>query len=492
MRYTETTRLLALATVVALVALVLGGAAAAPPDLFDVNATHDAVDAAPGDGVCADATGACTLRAAVMESNGLAGFNYIRVGAGVYVLAIPGPDEDSAATGDLDFTDSFLMTGAGAANSIVDGAELDRVFDIGPSSAGVIAGFNFLTIRNGSTPSSGGTSDRGGGILNRGLTNLSFSVVADNQAAVGGGIYSEGNFIAWGETEIRNNRAVGTPANAGGGIYNQGTLTVSQSIIDGNSSSRGGGIFNKGEATVGLITTISANAATIGGGGLYNEGTITITESTISGNAGEGLANPGSDVTPGPFGTATLTNSTISGNTGSGIVNGGSLTLTNVTVAENSGAGLAAGAIGSVSLKNSIMGQNSAADCTASPGITSLGHNLDSDGACELSGLGDISKVDPKLGPLADNGGVVPTVVPHTHTHALLAGSPAIDAGDNSGCPVTDQRSIQRPLDGNGDGTAVCDRGAFEADAVTLTPEPMPEATHVPPGGLPRTGGGQG
>ena len=138
------------------------------------------------------------------------------------------------------------------------------------------------------------------------------------------------------------------------------------------------------------------------------------------------------------------------------------------------------------------MGQNSAADCTASPGITSLGDNLDSDGACELSGLGDISKVDPKLGPLADNGGVVPTVVPHTHTHALLAGSPAIDAGDNSGCPVTDQRSIQRPLDGNGDGTAVCDIGAFEADAVTLTPEPMPEATHVPPGGLPRTGGGQG
>ena len=46
---------------------------------------------------------------------------------------------------------------------------------------------------------------------------------------------------------------------------------MSQSIIDGNSSSRGGGIFNKGEATVGLITTISANAATIGGGGLYNE-----------------------------------------------------------------------------------------------------------------------------------------------------------------------------------------------------------------------------
>jgi hypothetical protein len=67
-----------------------------------------------------------------------------------------------------------------------------------------------------------------------------------------------------------------------------------------------------------------------------------------------------------------------------------------------------------------------------------------------------LSTVDPKLGSLKLNGGF-------TKTHALRPGSPAIDAGSNDRCPATDQRGVGRPRDGNGDGAAICDIGAYEA-----------------------------
>jgi hypothetical protein len=85
----------------------------------------------------------------------------------------------------------------------------------------------------------------------------------------------------------------------------------------------------------------------------------------------------------------------------------------------------------------------------------SNGHNLSSDGSCGLAGPGDLNNTNPNLGPLADNGGP-------TRTHILPAGSPAVDAGSNVGCPGTDQRGFLRPVDANADGSAICDIGAYE------------------------------
>jgi len=103
---------------------------------------------------------------------------------------------------------------------------------------------------------------------------------------------------------------------------------------------------------------------------------------------------------------------------------------------------------------NVLLAANDGDNCAALPANASLGHNLSDDGACVFTAPGDRVKVNAKLGPLAANGG--PTL-----THALLDGSPAIDAGDAANCPATDQRGISRPQ-----GPA-CDIGAFEWQPTT-------------------------
>src|SRR5438552_18685246 len=103
---------------------------------FTVNSTIDAVDANPGDGICDDGGGRCTLRAAIMEANALPGADTIVLPAGTYTLSIPGAGEDVGATGDLDTTDdvriagSLIVNGSAEPGSVIDAAGLDRVIQI--------------------------------------------------------------------------------------------------------------------------------------------------------------------------------------------------------------------------------------------------------------------------------------------------------------------------------------------------------------------------
>jgi hypothetical protein len=300
-----------------------------------------------------------------------------------------------------------------------------------------------VTVRNGCADGSGSLDTLGGGILNNGGTvTVTSSTISGNSADL-----------------------------AGGGILNNGgTVTVTGSTISGNSaSSFGGGISNNGGTLIVINSTISGNSSADDGGGILNyNGTVIVTGSTISGNsadlAGGGIGN---------FGIATITNSTISGNSadefGGGIRNfGGTANLSFVTIASNSastGGGISRGG-GTVNIKNSIVGNNTATTGpNCSGGVTAFGANLDTDGTC--TGFTTV----PSTGPVGLNLGPLQVNAPGTTaTHALQAGSAAIDAvlsgqcSDVNGNSVTqDQRGVSRPQ-----GSA-CDVGAYEARPFTLT-----------------------
>jgi hypothetical protein len=321
----------------------------------------------------------------------------------------------------------------------------------------------------------GGAGQGAGLYVSGSALTLAASTLANNQATggvpglyggdagdgVGGGLYNVGTLTVMGST-LSGNSAGGAARYGGGGIYNNGTLTVSESIMSGNSALQGGGgIHNERGALMVSNSTLSGNSAREGGG-IYNFGTLTVSNSTLSGNSasydGGGIVNQ--------FGTLTVNNSTLSGNSasrvGGGIYNYGTLpvTLTNVTLTANRantgggsfhGGGLSV-AYGSPVLHNTLIAGNfrGATGTTRDDvyGALNLGgdYNLIGDGT-GMTGLSNgvngnlvgsaAAPIDPLLGPLQDNGGP-------TQTHALLARSPALNAGDPAQLGVADQRGVAR------------------------------------------------
>ena len=183
-----------------LMSLVVADSQPARAADFTVGSTADAVDASPGDGVCDDGAGSCTLRAVIQEANALAGADTITLPAGTYTLTIAGTAEDADATGDLDITDELTITGAGEAVTIIDGGGLDRVFHV---IAGTVE-ISDATIRNGMAS----PDDDGGGIRNLGTLTLANVTVSDNTARFGGGIFNDPNAtLTFDNTTVTSNTA---------------------------------------------------------------------------------------------------------------------------------------------------------------------------------------------------------------------------------------------------------------------------------------------
>ena len=261
-------------------------------------------------------------------------------------------------------------------------------------------------------------------------------------------------------------------ATYGGGIHNVGDLQLLRMCVTGNTASlgSGGGIYNRGNLTAVTECAISYNSAGQNGGGIFNEQDITVTRSAIYNNIASGDGGGIQEA-----GTAILINTTVACNraagAGGGVNDPGGATLKtyNVTVAGNTaavGGGLANVPFFGASweLRNTIVSGNSAPD---SPDVSngfgsqiSQGFNLikNTSGAAAGSFLpSDQVGVDPKLGPLQNNGG--PTL-----TMALLPGSPAIDKGSNSNLlpgMTTDQRVFMARII-NGGMSATVDVGAYE------------------------------
>jgi uncharacterized repeat protein (TIGR01451 family)/CSLREA domain-containing protein len=218
---------------------------------------------------------------------------------------------------------------------------------------------------------------------------------------------------------------------AGGGVYNAGSnLTLDHSTVSASlTNGRGGGIYHQAGTLALDSSTVYANVAAELGGGIYSQAPATVVNSTFSSNMGQmgggGVYNNGASLT--------LRNSTFNQNqatlSGSGLYNSGGTVTVEDTI-----------------LANDLAGNN----CGGDP-LSSAGYNLASDASCNLTATTDLTTTDPLLGPLGNYGGATPT-------HALLEGSPAIDAGNCSGGAVTnDQRGVSRPQ------RAACDIGAYEA-----------------------------
>src|SRR5262249_51373685 len=149
---------------------------------FTVDSTSDAVDAHPGDGTALTATGQITLRSALQEANALAGDDTIVLPAGTYTLAIPGTGENSPGPGDLDISGDLTITGADPRTTVVDGDEIDRIFEIMPD---VIVSISDISVQGGATPDANGPNgvgSEGGGIDNKGHLTLTDCVIRDSVA----------------------------------------------------------------------------------------------------------------------------------------------------------------------------------------------------------------------------------------------------------------------------------------------------------------------
>ena len=418
--------------------------------------------------------GDCSLREAIIAANTDTavdacpagnGADRINLPSGAYTLTLAGASEDAAQTGDLDITADLVLVGAGRANTTIDANGLDRVFDLIGSPSVRIAG---VTI-------TGGDSDFGAGVYVHGgeLTLVDSRITNNTVNGSGAGINSRASLIVV-NSRIDSNGAY----ESGGGLYinSLGSLTLISSRVDNNASSYGGGISNAGTANIrdSVINGNTASTTITGGGGIYSQGTLTLTNSTLSGNSAEryggGLSLSGYD-------WAVLYNVTITNNTAdsdsSNEGDGGGVRLASENV--------------TLYLRNSIIAGNfdgSAGtqhpDCSGT--LTSQGHNLiENTTGCTIVGspFGNLIGVSPDLGPLQNNGGT-------TLSHALLSGSPAIDAGNPLGCAAengldltTDQRGYARPIDGDGDSLAVCDMGAYEYNSPG-TPTPTNTATSTP------------
>ncbi len=314
---------------------------------------------------------------------------------------------------------TVTIDAAAAPGLTLSGGGAERVF--------IVEGGSTATLRN-LTIANGFGFDLAGGILNNGTLNLERSVVTNNVVGANAGDFWKG----------------------GGGIYSGGnsTLNVIDSTVSNNRTTLvdGGGIYAFFNAAVRIEnSTVSGNVAGNVGGGIRMLGNVTIVNSTLSGNTSSAWFGGALFHTDG---VANLINSTVTRNIAPNFGNAalfvGTFTASNATL----------------NVTNSIVAENRDLDGNAGTGcfvapfgagvvtLTSGGNNVFTDPTC-APGASDQVVATAGVSPLAANGG--PTL-----THALNAGSPAVDAANPASCPATDQRGVARPQ-GSG-----CDAGSVE------------------------------
>jgi hypothetical protein len=356
-----------------------------------------------------------------------------------------------------------------------------------------------LTLTGGRTTGSS-SSNVGGGIrfASNGTLALTDSTLTGNSTAgntPGGGIYTSSGAVTLTNSTLSGNSTAGDNAPGGGIFTDSGAVTLTNSTLSGNSTAGfrayGGGISTSSGAVTLTNSMLSGNSTTgtraYGGGISTSSGAVTLTHSTLSGNSTTGGLAWGGGIggNLSSSGAVTLINSTLTGNStagdsawGGGIFTIGAVTLINSTLSGNSTAGDGADGGGifvantsanpPLTIQNSIVADNTVAlgtgpDLLPDPdSALTVNYSLIGTGITPTAGDNNVVTNDPLLAPLAFNGGP-------TWTHALLPGSPALDAGDPDFDPddfdpplVNDQRGapFARVVGGR------IDIGAFELQSL--------------------------
>lgn len=335
-----------------------------------------------------------------------------------------------------DIDEPLRIIGPGPGRMTISGDLGARIMYVGPTN-GIDVTVSGLTLTKGN--SSGGAIRADGADL-----TVSNSVLTGNEVPnPGGAIAAIGGTLTINSSRITNNEAY----TYGGGLLLQDGVetTIVGSTISGNTARRGGGIDTDSPTHV-ISSTVSGNDATqsVGGGIFTGDSGLIVENSTVTGNDaatnGGGVGGFQSDIL--------LLSSTVAGNRAVGgypggglsVAGGGAATLSNVIVADNT----------APSSPDVFEGVGSSVDASFSL--------VEAPGATAISAGSNLTGVDPKLGPLANNGGP-------TATRALLPGSPALDKGKAT---VSDQRGAPRPFNLRGipgsiaAGANSADIGAYE------------------------------
>ena len=398
------------------------------------------------------ADGLCSLREAITTVNNIAAYNECTFSAAPETINFSVSGTITLLSALPAVVNGVTISGPGSVNLAVSGnlSFPVFVFDVGVGAATITD----LTIQNAGGGAGGAVINNSGNTLTMrdcvvtgadgpaGIQISSTSTLTMERCLVdtnaGHGLdFACGSFGTITDSTVINNSVIGSN---GAGIYNCGELDIVNTTISDNTTDQwGGGIANDAGAILRLIgSTVSGNSDAQGAAGLFSAGNTLLINSTISGNIGNGIYPAG------PPGAVHQIYSS--------------------TIAMNQGIGLDMSGGRPVQVNNTIIAKNPGANCT-NPGVmNSFGYNIEDTNTCGFVNIGDLVNTDPRLELLQDNGGL-------TFTHALPAGSSAIDAGDPNGCtdplgmnPLSvDQRGEIRPSDGDGTGGAVCDIGAYEA-----------------------------
>lgn len=426
---------------------------------FTVNHDGDFPDLIPGNGTCGAVVGGevfCTLRAAVMEANAKPGTDLIRVPIDRYVLTrteIGAQTETGNGVNDsildLDITESvtieatsgasrdvwdFLVESNDPADNLtddagnnnqfvkVDGNGIDRVFQV--SGGGTVLRLRTLAVVNGSS------DGPGGGILNEGTLVLEQVALADNEVTkpsatgIGGGAIQNDGLMVAHDIALTHNVVGENVANPqGGGIFNTGTATMRRGLLAYNDARFGNAIHNDDDGTF-VLENVTIHDHKWNGGSpvtvLRNEGQMDLAFVTFSENR---------------IGDRTLISSDSAADT---------------------------------TLRNVLAIDNTAAHCSGP--MTTLGGNV-IEAPCTLTGTPNAQNTDHidvslnAFGGLDDRGGFTPIYPFSVPGEGGIAFNP-LDKGAVLPFPFTDQRSsgFSRAVDGDGDGPAWPDPGAYEYD----------------------------